>query len=84
MNYYIYVTDYASNELIGYKIMGGNRLSYMTAGPFKTGNEPSAIAIAPRPWRSSVELESAGVRDASEGDRGQDLLFQRHESFIRR
>jgi len=48
MNYYIYVTDYASNELIGYKIMGGNRLSYMTAGPFKTGNEPSAIAIDPR------------------------------------
>jgi 6-phosphogluconolactonase (cycloisomerase 2 family) len=47
-NYYLYVTDYASNQLIGYSIMGGNRLSYLTAGPFKTGNEPSAIAIDPR------------------------------------
>ena len=47
-NYYLYVTDYASNQLIGYAIMGGNRLNYLTSGPFKTGNEPSAIAIDPR------------------------------------
>jgi 6-phosphogluconolactonase len=47
-NYYVYATDYASNELIGYRIMDSNRLSYLTAGPFKTANEPSAIAIDPR------------------------------------
>jgi DNA-binding beta-propeller fold protein YncE len=45
---YLYVTDYASNQLIAYTIMGGNTLSYLTNGPFKTGNEPSSIVIDPR------------------------------------
>jgi 6-phosphogluconolactonase (cycloisomerase 2 family) len=47
-NRFVYVTDYASNELIGYTIMNSNNLNYLTAGPFKTGNEPSAVAIDPR------------------------------------
>jgi 6-phosphogluconolactonase len=47
-NHYVYITDYASNELIGYAIASSNKLSYLTAGPFKTSNEPSAIAIDPR------------------------------------
>jgi len=45
---FVYVTDYASNDLIGYTILDGSTLSYLTSGPFKTGNEPSAIAIDPR------------------------------------
>ncbi len=45
---FVYVTDYASNELIGYTILDGSTLSFMTAGPFKTGNEPSSIVIDPR------------------------------------
>ena len=45
---FVYVTDYASNDLIGYTILDGSTLSYMTTGPFKTGNEPSAITIDPR------------------------------------
>ena len=45
---FLYVTDYASNQLIGYTILDGSVLSFMTSGPFKTGNEPSAIVIDPR------------------------------------
>ena len=47
-NSYVYVTDYASNQLIGYTIQSGNSLNFLINGPFKTGNEPSAIAIDPR------------------------------------
>jgi 6-phosphogluconolactonase len=45
---FLYVTDYASNQLIGYTILDGSILNFMTAGPFTTGNEPSAITIDPR------------------------------------
>ena len=45
---FIYVTDFASNELIGYTIIDGSTLQFMTTGPFKTGNEPSAIVLDPR------------------------------------
>jgi 6-phosphogluconolactonase (cycloisomerase 2 family) len=44
----VYVTDYASNELIGYTVQGGSVLDFMVNGPFKTANEPSAICIDPR------------------------------------
>ena len=47
-NRFVYVTDYASNELIGYDIESTLGLSFMTNGPFKTGNEPQAIAIDQR------------------------------------
>jgi len=47
-NRFIYVTDFASNELIGYSISSGSTLNFMVNGPFKTGNEPSAVAIDPR------------------------------------
>lgn len=47
-NEYVYVTDWASNELIGYSIQDGSRLSFLVNGPFKTGNEPTAITIDPR------------------------------------
>jgi 6-phosphogluconolactonase (cycloisomerase 2 family) len=45
---FVYVTDYASNTLIGYTIMGGNVLRSMNNGPFRTGNEPTSIVIDPR------------------------------------
>jgi len=46
---YLYVTDYASDQLIGYTILdGGSSLSFLPNGPFRTGNEPTAITIDPR------------------------------------
>jgi 6-phosphogluconolactonase (cycloisomerase 2 family) len=47
-NRFVYVTDYASSQLIGYSILDGSTLRFLTNGPFKTGNEPSAIVIDPR------------------------------------
>jgi 6-phosphogluconolactonase len=47
-NRFVYVTDFASNEIIGYSIQGGSVLTFLINGPFKTGNEPNAIAIDPR------------------------------------
>ena len=47
-NRFVYVTDYASNELIGYSIESRYALSFLLNGPFKTGNEPQAIAIDQR------------------------------------
>jgi 6-phosphogluconolactonase len=47
-NRFVYVTDFASNELIGYTIQNGSTLDFLINGPFKTGNEPNAIAIDPR------------------------------------
>jgi len=47
-NRFVYVTDFASNELIGYTIQSGNQLNFLLNGPFKTNNEPAAITIDPR------------------------------------
>lgn len=45
---FVYVTDFASNELIGYGIQSGNVLNFLVNGPFKTGNEPSSVVVDPR------------------------------------
>jgi 6-phosphogluconolactonase len=45
---FVYVTDYASNQLIGYGIHSGSTLSFLINGPFRTGNEPASVAIDPR------------------------------------
>jgi DNA-binding beta-propeller fold protein YncE len=45
---FVYVTDYASNQMIAYTILNGSTLSFLPNGPFKTGNNPSAIVIDPR------------------------------------
>jgi len=45
---FVFVTDYASNELIGYTVLSTDALQFMVNGPFKTGNEPTSIAIDPR------------------------------------
>jgi 6-phosphogluconolactonase (cycloisomerase 2 family) len=47
-NRFMYVTDFASNEVIGYTIQSGSTLDFLINGPFKTGNEPNAISIDPR------------------------------------
>ena len=47
-NRFVYVTDFASNELIGYTVQSGSSLSFMINGPFKVGSEPSAVAVDPR------------------------------------
>lgn len=45
---FLYVTDFASNQLIGYGIQSGSQLSFLINGPFRTGNEPQSVAIDPR------------------------------------
>jgi 6-phosphogluconolactonase len=45
---FVYVTDFASNELIGYTVQSGTELDFMVNGPFKTGNEPSSVVVDPR------------------------------------
>jgi 6-phosphogluconolactonase (cycloisomerase 2 family) len=47
-NRYVYITDFAQNQLIGYGIQSGSTLDFLINGPFKTGNEPSAVVIDPR------------------------------------
>jgi 6-phosphogluconolactonase len=47
-NRFVYVTDYASNQLIGYGINSSSVLNFLISGPYKTGNEPSSVAIDPR------------------------------------
>jgi 6-phosphogluconolactonase (cycloisomerase 2 family) len=47
-NRFVYVTDWASNQLVGYTIGTSGVLTYMTNGPFKTGNEPSGVVVDPR------------------------------------
>ncbi len=47
-NRFVYVTDFASNELIGYTIQSTGALNFMVNGPFKTGNEPVALTVEPR------------------------------------
>jgi len=45
---YVYVTDFAQNELIAYGVEDGGVLHPLINGPFKTGNQPTAITIDPR------------------------------------
>lgn len=47
-NRFVYVTDFASNQLIGYGIYSGYSLSFLLNGPYKSGGQPSAISIDPR------------------------------------
>jgi len=47
-NRFVYVTDFASNQIIGYGIYNGYALSFLLNGPFKGGGQPTSIAIDPR------------------------------------
>jgi DNA-binding beta-propeller fold protein YncE len=42
------VTDFASNQLIGYGVTNNTSLSFLISGPFRTGAEPSAVTMDPR------------------------------------
>lgn len=45
---FVYVTDYASNQLIGYDITSGDILEFLISGPYNTGSEPSSVVVDPR------------------------------------
>ncbi|MGH9520162.1 MAG: lactonase family protein, partial [Terriglobales bacterium] len=45
---FVYVADYASNQLIGYSVQSEGMLNFLLNGPFRTGNEPEAVTIDPR------------------------------------
>jgi 6-phosphogluconolactonase len=45
---FVYVTDFASNELIGYGVLSTDALEFMINGPFRTGDEPTSIVVDPR------------------------------------
>ncbi|WP_420239391.1 beta-propeller fold lactonase family protein [Telmatobacter bradus] len=48
---FVYVTDYADAELVGFGINSTNSvytLTVMASGPFKTGNEPISVVVDPR------------------------------------
>jgi len=45
---FVYVTDFASSQLIGYGVYTGYVLNFLQNGPFRSGNEPNAVAIDPR------------------------------------
>ena len=42
------MTDFAQKQMIAYSIQSGDNLSFLLNGPFRRGNEPTAIAIDPR------------------------------------
>ena len=48
VNRFVYVTDFASNQMIGYGIQSGGTLNFLVNGPFKTGNQPTSIVVDPR------------------------------------
>ncbi len=45
---FVYVTDYASNQLVGFSVTSGSTLNFIISGPFRTGSEPSSVVIDPR------------------------------------
>ena len=45
---FVYVTDKAANQLIGYVVLGGGGLQAMVNGPFATGLYPVAVLVDPR------------------------------------
>jgi 6-phosphogluconolactonase (cycloisomerase 2 family) len=45
---FVYVTDYASNQLIGYGVNDKTSLNFLITGPYRTGAEPTAVTIDPR------------------------------------
>ena len=48
VNRFVYVTDFASNQLIGYAIQSDGSLNFLVNGPFKTGNQPTGVVVDPR------------------------------------
>jgi 6-phosphogluconolactonase len=47
-NSYLYVTDFASNQMIGYGVYSGFAVNFLLNGPYRSGGQPTAVAIDPR------------------------------------
>jgi 6-phosphogluconolactonase len=47
-NRFVYVMDFASNQMIGYTIESGNVLNFLLNGPFAAGSEPTSVIVDPR------------------------------------
>jgi 6-phosphogluconolactonase len=45
---FVYVTDQAANQLIGYTVQAGGSVVAMVNGPFATGQYPMALTVDPR------------------------------------
>jgi 6-phosphogluconolactonase (cycloisomerase 2 family) len=45
---FVYVTDFAQDQLIGYGVYTGYALEFLVNGPYKAGSEPSGVVIDPR------------------------------------
>jgi 6-phosphogluconolactonase (cycloisomerase 2 family) len=45
---FVYVTDFAQNQLIAYAVIDQGVLHPLINGPFRTGNQPSGIVVDPR------------------------------------
>lgn len=45
---FVYLTDSASNQIVGYTVTGAGALTAMTSGPFATGSLPVGMTIDPR------------------------------------
>jgi len=48
LNSYLYVTDFASNQLIGYGVYSSYSVNFLLNGPYKSGGQPSAVVVDPR------------------------------------
>jgi 6-phosphogluconolactonase len=48
VSHFVFVTDFANDQLIGYTVLSGDTLQFMVNGPFITGKEPTSIVIDPR------------------------------------
>jgi len=44
---FVYVTDFASNQLVGYIVQTDDSLKFMVTPPRPTGNQPDAIQVSP-------------------------------------
>jgi len=47
-NRFLYVTDFASSQMIGYGVYTGFALNFLQNGPYRTGAEPTGVAVDPR------------------------------------
>ena len=48
LNSYLYVTDFASNQLIGYGVYSGFAVNFLLNGPYRSGGQPTALSVDPR------------------------------------
>ena len=47
-NRFVYVTDFASNQMIGYTIQSGSVLNFLLNGLTSAGSEPTSVVVDPR------------------------------------